>query len=355
MTIRAGSRTTNNPRPRCYVRRMPRWLVLLLLAACGSSSSSSGPGIAETSEHRADRRRVRAPSARRHDRRAVSRRRLDHDRARQAPASTARPWRPARSSSTADTAHADYTTGDMCPAGRAGVYKVVISKVGIHFTKVDDSCDGARRSTARPGFASSSSTDAENWRGMRRVRPRGWRSDVDVLPSVSPSGIQTLRAPRASRALADPALPAAAQLVAVQQPSATLPERPYDLSLLAAVLGLLGIGTVEIYSATAADALDALRRLRRTSSSASSATSRVGGARDVARRAARLSPAARRGPIRCSRSRSLLLGARARDARAQRRAALDPARPADVPAGRDRQARARHATSRARSAARPTA
>lgn len=34
-----------------------------------------------------------------------------------------------------------YDKGEMCPAGAAGTYKVVISKVGIHFTKVDDSCD----------------------------------------------------------------------------------------------------------------------------------------------------------------------------------------------------------------------
>jgi cell division protein FtsW len=53
----------------------------------------------------------------------------------------------------------------------------------------------------------------------------------------------------------DPTLPATAQIVAVQHPSATLPERPYDLVLLAAVLGLLGIGTIEIYAATAADGL----------------------------------------------------------------------------------------------------
>ena len=53
----------------------------------------------------------------------------------------------------------------------------------------------------------------------------------------------------------DPTLPVSAQIVAVQNPSATLPERPYDLLLIAAVLGLLGVGTVEIYSATAADAL----------------------------------------------------------------------------------------------------
>jgi len=61
---------------------------------------------------------------------------------------------------------------------------------------------------------------------------------------------------RAAPAVAvDPTLPATAQLVAVQQPSAVLPERPYDLVLLVCVLGLLGIGTIEIYSATAADGL----------------------------------------------------------------------------------------------------
>jgi cell division protein FtsW len=53
----------------------------------------------------------------------------------------------------------------------------------------------------------------------------------------------------------DPTLPATAQIVAVQHPSVTLPERPYDLLLLTAVLGLLGIGTIEIYSATAAEGL----------------------------------------------------------------------------------------------------
>ena len=33
-----------------------------------------------------------------------------------------------------------YNSGNMCPAGSTGVYKVVISKVGIHFTKVNDDC-----------------------------------------------------------------------------------------------------------------------------------------------------------------------------------------------------------------------
>ncbi len=51
------------------------------------------------------------------------------------------------------------------------------------------------------------------------------------------------------------ALPATAQVVAIQHPSATLPERSYDLWLLAAVFGLLGIGTISIYSSTAADGL----------------------------------------------------------------------------------------------------
>ena len=59
----------------------------------------------------------------------------------------------------------------------------------------------------------------------------------------------------ASTPVVDPTLPAAAQLIAVQHPSATLPERAFDLWLLAAVLGLLGIGTIEIYSSTAADGL----------------------------------------------------------------------------------------------------
>lgn len=53
----------------------------------------------------------------------------------------------------------------------------------------------------------------------------------------------------------DPTLPVVAQVVAVQHPSATLPERPFDLVLVAAVLGLLSLGTIEIYASTAADGL----------------------------------------------------------------------------------------------------
>lgn len=74
-------------------------------------------------------------------------------------------------------------------------------------------------------------------------------------------GLARLRAWHAQRAAArtepaiDPTLPATAQIVAVQQPSAPVTERPYDLLLLAAVLGLLSVGTIEIYSATAAEGL----------------------------------------------------------------------------------------------------
>src|SRR3954469_4714982 len=73
--------------------------------------------------------------------------------------------------------------------------------------------------------------------------------------SVLSRFVERVRAVKFRRASSEPGLPAAAQLVAVQHPSATLPERPYDLWLLAAVLGLLGLGTIEIYSATAADSL----------------------------------------------------------------------------------------------------
>ncbi|HWO21684.1 MAG TPA: putative lipid II flippase FtsW [Kofleriaceae bacterium] len=56
----------------------------------------------------------------------------------------------------------------------------------------------------------------------------------------------------------DPTLPATAQVVAIQRPTAEVPERAYDLVLIAAVLGLLSIGTIEIYSATAAEGLTKL-------------------------------------------------------------------------------------------------
>ena len=56
----------------------------------------------------------------------------------------------------------------------------------------------------------------------------------------------------------DPTLPATAQVVAIQHPAAEVPERPYDVLLLGAVLSLLTIGTIEIYAATAAEGLTKL-------------------------------------------------------------------------------------------------
>jgi len=38
-----------------------------------------------------------------------------------------------------------YDSGEMCPAGVTGTYKVVLSKIGVHFSKVDDSCDRRAR------------------------------------------------------------------------------------------------------------------------------------------------------------------------------------------------------------------
>jgi hypothetical protein len=34
-----------------------------------------------------------------------------------------------------------YAKGEMCPPGQPGTYKVVISRIGIRFTKVDDACE----------------------------------------------------------------------------------------------------------------------------------------------------------------------------------------------------------------------
>ncbi len=53
----------------------------------------------------------------------------------------------------------------------------------------------------------------------------------------------------------DPTLPATASIAEVQQPTVDVPERPYDVWLLGAALGLLAIGTVAIFSSTAADGM----------------------------------------------------------------------------------------------------
>jgi len=85
-----------------------------------------------------------------------------------------------------------------------------------------------------------------------RTREEVWRNRLAGLVQKLRLALRPGARPGAAM---DPTLPATAQLVAVQQPCVALPERPYDLLLLVAVLGLLGIGTIEIYSATAADGL----------------------------------------------------------------------------------------------------
>src|SRR5690606_10984195 len=38
-----------------------------------------------------------------------------------------------------------YDKGEMCEAGVSGVYKIVVSKIGIRFTLVDDPCERRAR------------------------------------------------------------------------------------------------------------------------------------------------------------------------------------------------------------------
>jgi len=106
-----------------------------------------------------------------------------------------------------------------------------------------------------PGFASvetaeptepSPAPDMADWkRAPTEPKPRPWQRAVTWVREHT----------RKKAPPIDPTLPVSAQIVAVQHPSAALPERSYDLLLIAAMLGLLCIGTIEIYSATAADAL----------------------------------------------------------------------------------------------------
>jgi len=118
----------------------------------------------------------------------------------------------------------------------------------------------AARSSSRP--ASPASRAAIQPTSPARAGQLDWRAWLGRLPPPRAwlGGLRRLRIVRGARsggprveATIDPTLPATAQIVAVQHPSTSLSERPYDLVLLACVLALLGIGTIEIYSATAAE------------------------------------------------------------------------------------------------------
>ncbi|MBV8760466.1 MAG: putative lipid II flippase FtsW [Deltaproteobacteria bacterium] len=109
-----------------------------------------------------------------------------------------------------------------------------------------------------PGFASADAT-AEPTEPTPAPEMADWKRAVTQSDKPPPAWRRAIRwareRTRKKAAPIDPTLPVSAQIVAVQHPSAALPERAYDLLLIAAVLGLLAIGTIEIYSATAADAL----------------------------------------------------------------------------------------------------
>src|SRR5258706_919922 len=114
-----------------------RWLVLVVVAACGSKPDAQPPKkpnnelIVDEFE--------RKP----HDGTTIGRFRGDgsvtiaHDRA----SLDSKNLAEGTYTLDKDQLTLTYSKGDMCKAGVAGVYKIVLSRVGIHFTKVQDACD----------------------------------------------------------------------------------------------------------------------------------------------------------------------------------------------------------------------
>ena len=153
----------------------------------------------------------------------------------------------------------------------AVLHRIVASWVARRRARSSRRGAATRRAGTEPGSRnppltrrSGSEPEARQVAGMRRAGAEPTHRGAPVARpgerahQLLRTVVQRVRAvvSRAAPAVAvDPTLPATAQLVAVQQPSVALSERPYDLVLLVAVLGLLGIGTIEIYSATAADGL----------------------------------------------------------------------------------------------------
>src|SRR6185436_16364957 len=106
---------------------------------------------------------------------------------------------------------------------------------------------GASADRAGAGRTSAGRTAARRvGAGAARVVRAAWRLLRWALRrwALRRLWLRVLRRGRAPGEPIDPRLPATAQIVAVQHPSMNLPERPYDLLLLGAVLGLLGIGTI---------------------------------------------------------------------------------------------------------------
>jgi hypothetical protein len=120
---------------------MPRWLAvfaLALLAACGSSKPPPMPPkppndeliLGEFERHPPDgttAARFRADGSI-----TVAHDRADLDR---------KPLAVGTYKLDKDMLTLEYSQGTMCEAGVSGTYKVVVSKRGIRFTKVEDACD----------------------------------------------------------------------------------------------------------------------------------------------------------------------------------------------------------------------
>jgi hypothetical protein len=131
---------------------MRRFVSLLVLVACGGSSHEPVPPkrpnnelIIDTFERRppngttAMRFRADGSVDVAHDKDKLDRENLAHG-----------TWQLDR-----DQLTLSYDTG-MCAGGGSGVYQVVLSKLGIHFKKVSDSCDQRAK------------IDGEVWRRVKR-------------------------------------------------------------------------------------------------------------------------------------------------------------------------------------------
>ncbi|MEO6773199.1 MAG: hypothetical protein ABI467_09265 [Kofleriaceae bacterium] len=114
-----------------------RWLTLMLLAACGSSTSDRPPPKAPNTELIVGTFERRPP-----DGTTIARFQGDgtitlaHD----AASLDRKNLAVGSYKLDGESLTLTYNSGEMCKPGETGTYKVVISKVGIRFTKVDDPC-----------------------------------------------------------------------------------------------------------------------------------------------------------------------------------------------------------------------
>ncbi|HEX3477150.1 MAG TPA: putative lipid II flippase FtsW [Kofleriaceae bacterium] len=170
---------------------------------------------------------------------------------------TTQPDGPPTAPELADRAPTDRAGRRRAPTHRADPQRAPTDRADRQRPPTDrgagDRARPPRAATARPAHPTAPRLDWRAW--LRRLPPpRAWLSGIRRLRAALIRRPAEVPVDATARTI-DPTLPATAQIVAVQHPSAALPERPYDLVLLACVLGLLGIGTIEIYSATAADGL----------------------------------------------------------------------------------------------------